>query len=187
MPKAIGEIKSLPMGFKNCCFQTSGVGCVSRFEQVDSVALLVSYPCRILKTPSNCDRNNLAGRLQESSLSETVLSSGRCFSHQLSFVLTPNLVVVSKCFCVFCMFTLIGLLQRLLLLTTVVLFRWVETAKQKKAQCFGITPLGIVGYWIWAGGILPKPSGRRKWVLNSENLQKQLSNLFCLSRGSSLP
>lgn len=82
--------------------------------------------------------------------------------------------------CFFLMFTLIGE-------ASVILFRWVETTK-KKVQCFGITPLGIVGYWIWAGGILPKPSGRRRWVLNSENLQQQLSQVvYCLSRGSSLP
>ena len=111
MPKAIVETESLQVSeesaLKTVVFKISGVGCVGRFQQVDSVALLVGYPCRILKTPSNCDRNNLAGRLHESSLSETVLSSGRCFSPQLSLILipTPNLVLVSK---YFFMFTLIG-------------------------------------------------------------------------------
>ena len=103
MPKAIVETESLQVSesaLKTVVFKISGVGCVGRFQQVDSVALLVGYPCRILKTPSNCDRNNLAGRLHESSLSETVLSSGRCFSPQLSLILipTPNLVLVSKYF-----------------------------------------------------------------------------------------
>ena len=103
MPKAIVETESLQvseLALKTVVFKISGVGCVGRFQHVDSVALLVGYPCRILKTPSNCDRNNLAGRLHESSLSETVLSSGRCFSPQLSLILipTPNLVLVSKYF-----------------------------------------------------------------------------------------
>ena len=132
MPKAIVETESLQVSesaLKTAVFKISGVGCVGRFQQVDSVALLVGYPCRILKTPSNCDRNNLAGRLHESSLSETVLSSGRCFSPQLSLILipTPNLVLVSKYF--LCSL----LLEKLPLLTTGILFRWVETMKQKKA------------------------------------------------------
>jgi len=125
MPKAIVETESLQVSeesaLKTVVFKISGVGCVGRFQQVDSVALLVGYPCRILKTPSNCDRNNLAGRLHESSLSETVLSSGRCFSPQLSLIRFQNIFLCSL------------LLEKLPLLTTGILFRWVETMKQKKA------------------------------------------------------
>ena len=98
MPKAIVETESLQVSeesaLKTVVFKISGVGCVGRFQQVGSVALLVGYPCRILKTPSNCDRNNLAGRLHESSLSETVLSSGRCFSPQLSLIRFQNVFYV---------------------------------------------------------------------------------------------